>query len=127
MSQLMDTLYTVTFFDIPLITLITWAAAGAVAGLLLMGRRPIGLLGDIVIGVLGGFLGGWARVRVPNFIAGLVENTSPETAAQIRNFHFRDQIGGVSPEIAEHVGNFIIALLGAMVVLALLRSVMRKS
>ncbi len=39
-----------------------WLAIGAFAGWLagrMLGSRPFGLLGDIVIGMIGSFLGGW--------------------------------------------------------------------
>jgi uncharacterized membrane protein YeaQ/YmgE (transglycosylase-associated protein family) len=42
--------------------LLTWLVVGLVAGLLasfVMGGTGLGLLGDIVIGILGAFIGGW--------------------------------------------------------------------
>jgi len=42
--------------------LLTWLVVGLVAGLLaslVMGGTGLGLLGDIVIGILGAFVGGW--------------------------------------------------------------------
>jgi uncharacterized membrane protein YeaQ/YmgE (transglycosylase-associated protein family) len=42
--------------------IITWIVVGLVAGLLaslVMGGTGFGLLGDIVIGILGAFIGGW--------------------------------------------------------------------
>ena len=41
--------------------LIVGLIAGAVARLLLPGRDPIGLLGTIVVGVIGSFLGGFLQ------------------------------------------------------------------
>jgi uncharacterized membrane protein YeaQ/YmgE (transglycosylase-associated protein family) len=46
----------------PLETLIIWALVGAVAGWLagvLVRGGGFGLLGDIVIGIVGAFIGGW--------------------------------------------------------------------
>lgn len=42
--------------------LVTWLIVGLVAGLLaslVMGGTGLGLVGDIVIGILGAFVGGW--------------------------------------------------------------------
>jgi uncharacterized membrane protein YeaQ/YmgE (transglycosylase-associated protein family) len=102
----MDALNTIEFFGIPGVTLATWFAAGLVAGALLMGRRPVGLLGDLVIGVLGGFLGGWAT--------------------QATGVRLADYIGGVDPTIASYIGDFLTAVIGAVVVLLVLRVVIRR-
>src|ERR1700722_14951897 len=52
-----------------IILLIVGLIAGALARLLVPGRDPIGLLGTIVLGVLGSFLGG--------FILNLIEYHTP--------------------------------------------------
>jgi uncharacterized membrane protein YeaQ/YmgE (transglycosylase-associated protein family) len=42
--------------------LLTWLVVGLVAGLLaslVMGGTGFGLLGDIIIGIVGAFIGGW--------------------------------------------------------------------
>ena len=42
--------------------LVTWLIVGLVAGLLaslVMGGTGLGLVGDIIIGILGAFVGGW--------------------------------------------------------------------
>ena len=42
--------------------LLTWIIVGLVAGLLaslLMGGTGLGIIGDIIIGILGAFVGGW--------------------------------------------------------------------
>jgi uncharacterized membrane protein YeaQ/YmgE (transglycosylase-associated protein family) len=42
--------------------LLTWLIVGLVAGLLasfVMGGTGLGLIGDIIIGILGAFVGGW--------------------------------------------------------------------
>lgn len=46
----------------PMETLLIWLAVGAVAGLLaglIVKGGGFGLLGDIVVGILGAFIGGW--------------------------------------------------------------------
>jgi uncharacterized membrane protein YeaQ/YmgE (transglycosylase-associated protein family) len=103
----MDSLTSIEFFGIPGVTLAVWFAAGLVAGALLMGRRPIGLLGDLIIGVIGGFLGGWVTSRFPE--------------ARLSNY-----IGGVDPAIANYVGEFLTAVVGAIVVLLILRLLIRR-
>jgi len=43
-------------------TLLTWLIVGLVAGLLasfVMGGTGLGLIGDIIIGICGAFVGGW--------------------------------------------------------------------
>lgn len=43
-------------------TILTWLAAGLIAGALadlVVKRIKFGLIGDLLIGLLGGFLGGW--------------------------------------------------------------------
>ncbi len=40
-----------------------WLGAGFVLGLIMVGRRPLGLFGDILLGLVGGAAGGWAFER----------------------------------------------------------------
>lgn len=43
-------------------TLLTWIVVGLVAGLLaslVMGGTGLGIIGDIIIGIIGAFVGGW--------------------------------------------------------------------
>jgi hypothetical protein len=47
-DDLLGSLEDVKFGGIAVITLATWFAAGIVASVLLMGRRPIGRLGDMI-------------------------------------------------------------------------------
>ena len=56
--------------------LLTWLIVGLVAGVLaslVMGGTGYGLIGDIIIGVVGAFVGGWlfARLGVSSPIRGL--------------------------------------------------------
>ena len=51
----------------PMETLLTWLLVGAVAGWLagtIVKGGGLGLLGDIVVGVIGAFIGGWLLARV---------------------------------------------------------------
>lgn len=102
----MESLSTIEFFGIPGVQLATWFAAGLVAGALLMGRRPVGLLGDLVIGVLGGLIGGWATRRF--------------------GLDLSQYIGGVDANLARYIGDFLTAVIGAIVVLLVIRIVIRR-
>jgi uncharacterized membrane protein YeaQ/YmgE (transglycosylase-associated protein family) len=106
MESLLESFNTVEFFGIPGVTLAIWFAAGLVAGTLLMGRRPVGLLGDLIIGVIGGFLGGWATNRF--------------------NIRLADYIGGLDANLAAYLGEFLTAVIGAVVVLLILRILIRR-
>jgi uncharacterized membrane protein YeaQ/YmgE (transglycosylase-associated protein family) len=68
--------------------------AGAIARLLVPGRDPIGLLGTIVLGVVGSFVGGF------------LENLVQYRTLSIHNFHATGIIGSI---------------IGAIVLLLLLR------
>lgn len=53
--------------DIPTNTLIIWGVVGAVAGWLsgtIVKGRGFGLIGDIVVGIIGAFVGGWLLPRL---------------------------------------------------------------
>jgi len=53
--------------DIPAQTLLIWAVVGAVAGWLagmIVKGGGFGLLGDIVVGIVGAFVGGWLLPRL---------------------------------------------------------------
>lgn len=79
-------------------TLLLWIVVGLVAGWLASAvvGRGYGLGGDMVIGVLGAFVGGW----------------------MCRAFHIASPFSGV-------VGTIFIAFIGAVVLLLLLRVVRR--
>jgi uncharacterized membrane protein YeaQ/YmgE (transglycosylase-associated protein family) len=80
--------------------LLTWIIVGLVAGVLasmVMGGTGYGLLGDIIIGIVGAFVGGWI---------------------------FR-QLGVASP-VGGLPGVILVAFIGAVVLLFLLR-VLRRS
>ncbi len=56
--------------------ILTWLVVGAVAGWLadmIVGGSSVGLLGDIVLGIIGAVVGGWLAgnfLGVPNAISG---------------------------------------------------------
>lgn len=53
--------------DIPMNTLLIWGVVGAVAGWLsgvIVKGSGFGLIGDIVVGIIGAFLGGWLLPRL---------------------------------------------------------------
>jgi uncharacterized membrane protein YeaQ/YmgE (transglycosylase-associated protein family) len=77
-----------------IVLLVVGLIAGAIARLLVPGRDPIGLIGTIVLGVLGSFVGGF------------LENLIQYHTLSVRNFHATGIVGSV---------------IGAVVLLLLLR------
>ena len=80
--------------------IVTWLVVGLVAGLLaslVMGGTGYGLVGDIIIGILGAFVGGWI----------------------MRTLGTSMPVGGLA-------GIILVAFIGAVVLLFILR-VIRKS
>jgi uncharacterized membrane protein YeaQ/YmgE (transglycosylase-associated protein family) len=55
--------------------------AGAVARLLVPGRDSIGLIGTIVLGIVGSFLGGFIENLVQFHRLGIHRSTRPESSA----------------------------------------------
>ena len=81
--------------------LLTWLIVGLIAGVLaslVMGGTGYGLIGDIIIGIVGAFVGGWLFTRL-----GV---TSP--------------FGGIA-------GVIFVAFIGAVVLLFLLRLIRRAT
>jgi uncharacterized membrane protein YeaQ/YmgE (transglycosylase-associated protein family) len=78
--------------------ILTWIIVGLVAGVLasFVVGRGYGLLGDIVIGIIGAFLGGWL----------------------FRQMGWGSPFGGL-------VGTIFVAFIGAVVLLLLLRLIRR--
>ena len=75
--------------------LLTWLIVGLIAGVLaslVMGGTGYGLIGDIIIGIVGAFVGGWL---------------------------FRQL--GVSPPFGGLAGTIFVAFIGAVVLLFVLR------
>jgi uncharacterized membrane protein YeaQ/YmgE (transglycosylase-associated protein family) len=75
-----------------IVLIIVGLIAGLVARLLLPGRDPIGLLGTIVLGIVGSFVGG--------FLQNLIEYHS----VSIHSFHTVGIIGSI-------IGAFVVLLL----------------
>ncbi len=78
-------------------SLLTWLIVGLVAGVLasmLMGGTGYGLVGDIVIGIVGAFVGGWLFSAL-----------------------------GVASPLAGLAGTIFVAFIGAVVLLFVLRMV----
>ncbi len=84
----------------PIEHLLIWLIVGLVAGWLaglVVGRGGFGLLGDIVVGIVGAFVGGFL----------------------VRTLHIRLPVGGIG-------GTILVAFVGAVVLLLLLRLVARR-
>lgn len=79
--------------------LLTWLIVGLVAGVLasLVMGGGFGLIGDIIIGIIGAFLGGWI----------------------FRTLGVASPLGGLA-------GTILVAFIGAVVLLFLLRLVSRR-
>jgi uncharacterized membrane protein YeaQ/YmgE (transglycosylase-associated protein family) len=94
-------------------TLAIWAGAGIVAGALLLGRRPLGFIGDLIVGILGGALGGWGA----------------DYAAANLGFDANTMVEGWVPEsyasYAPYVSTFATAFVGALVLLIIIRLLKR--
>ncbi|MCA1732695.1 MAG: GlsB/YeaQ/YmgE family stress response membrane protein [Acidobacteria bacterium] len=76
-------------------TILTWIIVGLVAGVLaslVMGGTGYGIIGDIIIGIVGAFFGGWIFSQL-----------------------------GVSTPFAGLAGTIFVAFIGAIVLLFLLR------
>jgi uncharacterized membrane protein YeaQ/YmgE (transglycosylase-associated protein family) len=73
--------------DIPVKTILIWAAVGAVAGWLaatIIRGGGFGLIGDIVVGIIGAFIGGWLLPRLGVHLgAGLVPVIASATIGAI--------------------------------------------
>jgi uncharacterized membrane protein YeaQ/YmgE (transglycosylase-associated protein family) len=80
--------------DGPLGWIIIGLLAGAIAGFFVPGRERMGCIGTMVVGILGGLLGGWLWVSV-------LGNEEP---------------GGL-------LGALVIAVLGSIIVLVVIRSI----
>lgn len=81
--------------------LLTWLIVGLVAGVLaslVMGGTGYGLIGDIIIGIVGAFIGGWLFTQL-----------------------------GVSTPFGGLAGVIFVAFIGAVVLLFLLRLIRRST
>lgn len=75
-------------------TFLLWLVIGAVAGFLAnaLVRSSLGLGGDIIVGIIGAFIGGWL----------------------FRDMHWRAPLNGMA-------GTIVVAFIGAVILLAVLR------
>ncbi|MFN2398191.1 MAG: GlsB/YeaQ/YmgE family stress response membrane protein [Gemmatimonadaceae bacterium] len=81
--------------------LLTWLIVGLIAGVLaslVMGGTGYGLIGDIIIGIVGAFVGGWLFAKL-----------------------------GVASPFGGLVGVIFVAFIGAVVLLFLLRLIRRST
>jgi uncharacterized membrane protein YeaQ/YmgE (transglycosylase-associated protein family) len=81
-------------------TILTWLLVGLVAGVLasmLMGGTGYGLIGDIIIGIVGAFVGGWLFSAL-----------------------------GVSSPLGGLAGTIFVAFIGAVVLLFLIHLLRRR-
>jgi uncharacterized membrane protein YeaQ/YmgE (transglycosylase-associated protein family) len=79
--------------------LLTWLIVGLVAGLLasfVMGGTGLGLIGDIIIGICGAFVGSWV----------------------LRALHVQVPVGGIG-------GTILVAFIGAVLLLFIIRVLRR--
>jgi len=81
-------------------TLLTWLIVGLVAGVLasmVMGGTGYGLIGDIIIGIVGAFVGGWLFAAL-----------------------------GVASPLGGLAGTILVAFIGAVVLLFLIHLLRRR-
>lgn len=87
-----------------------WAGAGFLLGLILIGRRPLGLLGDLLLGIIGGIAGGFLFNRTGLDLDQYATRIAPS----------------LGEENAAYVGAFAEAFIGALVLLILARVLIRR-
>ena len=93
-----------------LTTLAIWAGAGLALGVILVGRRPLFFIGDVILGVAGGIGGGWAANRFGLDLGQYVSRVAADL-----------------PEgMDERIGAGAEAFLGALVLLLLARILIRR-
>jgi uncharacterized membrane protein YeaQ/YmgE (transglycosylase-associated protein family) len=92
------------------LTLGVWAGAGFVLSLILIGRRPLGLAGDVLLGVAGGIGGGWAAKRFGIDLSVYALQIAPS----------------LSENAAGVIGAFAEAFVGALIPPVLARLVIRR-
>jgi len=87
-----------------------WLGAGVIVALIMIGRRPLGLFGDLLISILGAVAGGWASGRF--------------------GLDLGPQAMRIAPSLTEtnaaYVGAFAEAFIGALVLLVVARLVIRR-
>ena len=82
-------------------TLLTWLIVGLVAGVLasmVMGGTGYGIIGDIIVGIIGAFLGGWIFSAL-----------------------------GVASPLGGLAGTILVAFIGAVVLLFIIHLIRRRT
>jgi uncharacterized membrane protein YeaQ/YmgE (transglycosylase-associated protein family) len=79
----------------------------------MVGRRPLGLFGDIVLGLVGAIGAGWAFVRFGGEAADLGK-------------YARQIAPSLTDANAGYIGAFVEAFIGALVLLILIRLLIRR-
>jgi uncharacterized membrane protein YeaQ/YmgE (transglycosylase-associated protein family) len=84
------------------VNIIVWIVLGAIAGWLasVVMRSPMGLLTDIIVGIIGAFIGGFVLNLIPGVNAGVT---------------------------GLNLGSILTAFVGAVILLALIRAFRRSS
>jgi uncharacterized membrane protein YeaQ/YmgE (transglycosylase-associated protein family) len=96
-------------------TIGVWAGAGFLLGLIMIGRRPLGLIGDLLLGIIGGAAGGWAF------------NYFDESVPAIDLGQYAQRVASsLSEQSAGYIGAFAEAFIGAFVLLILARLFVRR-
>jgi uncharacterized membrane protein YeaQ/YmgE (transglycosylase-associated protein family) len=90
-----------------------WLGAGFVLGLIMVGRRPLGLIGDLIAGLVGGAGAGYAFDRFAPASLDLAQ-------------YPQKLLHSLSHERAEYVVAFVIAFVGALILLILMRLLIRR-
>lgn len=107
LETLLDTAMEPNIAGISFVMIGVWMFIGVIAGGLLPGRRPLGMLGSMIGGVIGALGAGYVVDQFPKL--------NPA-----------GYISGLPTNITEMVGALIAALVGALIVLILLRLFVRK-
>jgi uncharacterized membrane protein YeaQ/YmgE (transglycosylase-associated protein family) len=101
-------------------TVFVWVGAGFLLGLIMIGRRPLGLIGDLLLGIIGGVAGGWVFLK---FAGGL---PALDLAAHVTNLATRVGVTSLTETSAGYIGAFLEALIGALLLLILTRLFVRR-
>jgi uncharacterized membrane protein YeaQ/YmgE (transglycosylase-associated protein family) len=101
-------------------TIGVWAGAGFLLGLIMIGRRPLGLVGDLLLGIIGGVAGGWAFNTFDDRVPAIDLGPYVLNAAAGLGVTSLTEVG------AAYIGAFFEALIGALVLLIIVRLFVRR-
>jgi uncharacterized membrane protein YeaQ/YmgE (transglycosylase-associated protein family) len=101
-------------------TVFVWVGAGFLLGLIMIGRRPLGLLGDLLLGVIGGVAGGWAFLRFAGSVPAI------DLSQYVSSLATRVGVTSLTETGADYIGAFLEAFVGALVLLILTRLFVRR-